>query len=148
MNGNSHCNQPSTDSAWEAAVETPDPWVMGNWHYCNFSLALHTCPPPSCSREKCLIENWTHQFDYWSFRRWRIPGHCCRPHMRTQLCVCRCANLAVLGRCFVLAVGIGGLRTIREMASKSTWAGGVLVWPVRAEMSSTPNFHTPKETVK
>lgn len=34
------------------------------------------------------------------------------------------------------------------MASKSTWAGGVLLWPMRAEMSSTPNFHTQKETVK
>lgn len=36
-----------------------------------------------------------------------------------------------------------GLRTIKEMASKGTWAGGVLVRTVRAEMSNSPHFHAP-----
>lgn len=126
MNGNSHPNQPSTDSHWCL-------WkllIVGEgklWYYHNFSLALHTGPHTSdlWLRE---IPDWVQDSPVWLVvcqlmenLLLLLPVSFVNPGG----CVCRQTNSAVVGRCLNTSA-LSFQWEWKNSGLPSTWAGGCL----------------------
>lgn len=86
---------------WEAAVENPDPWVMGSWHYCNLSPVLYVGLLLNCSRVNAWLCLVLTSLITGSLGHGESLAATASP-IRKPSCVCADGqNLAVLWRCLI-----------------------------------------------